>query len=196
MPVSFPPGMTVDIFLPKPDLVLPPEAIDHPDIVHSGLLHLLVHIPLYILRPLLPFYQLTPRYSGSINEITDRVIPCLLDNRGDREASHTFEHVVVHHGHVGGHNSVPRTICVIEQGPFLQLRSMRINPLCETYAAPGLPARGLLSLLCLRRGLPCMPRSSMFEICPDGLKLPPLVLQAQRLERLHKFLTAEPREEV
>lgn len=70
---------------------------------------------------------------------------------------------------------------------------MEINPLRETYAAPRLPAHDLLSLW---RGLPCMRRSTMFEIYLDGLKLPPLVLQAQRLERLHKFLTAEPREKV
>lgn len=107
----FPPGMIVDIFLPQPDLVLPSEAIDHPDVVHTGLLHLLVHIPLHILGPLLPFFQLSPRYSDSINEVTDRASPCLLNDRGDRETPHTFEYAIVHLEHAGRHNSVSRTVC-------------------------------------------------------------------------------------
>ena len=107
------------MFLPKPDLVLPLEAIDHPDVVHLSLLHLLVHVPLNVLGPLLAFLYLSLGYGGSIDEITNTASPCLLDDRGDREAPHTFEDTVVDLGHVGRHNPVPRTVCVIEEGPFL-----------------------------------------------------------------------------
>ena len=65
---------------------------------------------------------------------------------------------------------------------------MAINPLREAYGTTG--------LLPLRSGLPYMPRSLVFEVSPNGLKLAPLVLQTQCLERLHEFLTMEPREQV
>ena len=135
---SFPPSMTVDVFLSKLDLVLSPEAVDHPDVVHSGLLHLPVHVSLHVLGPLLAFVHLSLGCGGSIDEITNSASPCLLNDRGDREAPHTFEGAVVHLGHVGRHNLVPRTVCVIQKGPFLQFRSVAINPLGETYGTMGL----------------------------------------------------------
>lgn len=41
-----------------------------------------------------------------------------------------------------------------------------------------------------------MPRSLVFDVSPDGLKLSPLVLQTQCLECLHNFLTVESCEQV
>lgn len=82
--------------------------------MHSGLLHILVHIPLHVLGPLLSLFQLSPCYGGSIDDVTNRVSPCFLNNRGDREAPHTFEYAVVHLRHIGHHSFVPRVVCAIE----------------------------------------------------------------------------------
>lgn len=80
----------------------------------TSFLHLFVYVPLYVLGPLFPFIQLSLRYDASIDEIIDCASPGLVNDRGDREILHTFQHVVIHLGYVSCGNAIPLTIIIVQ----------------------------------------------------------------------------------